>query len=48
MRAERGLLSTGAPAAPAIDETIDPDKYVCGPGDVLELNFWGSRTSSCA
>jgi protein involved in polysaccharide export with SLBB domain len=41
MRAERGLLSAGAPAAPAIDETIDPDKYVCGPGDVLELNFWG-------
>jgi hypothetical protein len=41
MRAERGLLSAGAPAAPVIDETIDPDKYVCGPGDVLELNFWG-------
>jgi protein involved in polysaccharide export with SLBB domain len=40
-RAERGLVSAGAPAAPAIDETIDPDKYVCGPGDVLELNFWG-------
>jgi protein involved in polysaccharide export with SLBB domain len=26
---------------PPIDEPIDPDKYVCGPGDVLELNFWG-------
>jgi len=41
MRGERGLLSVGAPAAPVIDETVDPDKYVCGPGDVLELNFWG-------
>jgi protein involved in polysaccharide export with SLBB domain len=41
MRPERGLLSAGAPAAPAIDEPLDPDKYVCGPGDVLELNFWG-------
>lgn len=31
-----------APAAmPAIDERVDPDRYVCGPGDVLELNFWG-------
>ncbi|HEX4381885.1 MAG TPA: polysaccharide biosynthesis/export family protein [Myxococcales bacterium] len=24
-----------------MDERIDPDKYVCGSGDVLELNFWG-------
>jgi protein involved in polysaccharide export with SLBB domain len=29
------------PLAPAIDEPVDPDKYLCGPGDVLELNFWG-------
>jgi polysaccharide biosynthesis/export protein len=38
VRADRGLLST---PAPAIDETVDPDRYVCGPGDVLDLNFWG-------
>jgi protein involved in polysaccharide export with SLBB domain len=24
-----------------IDEPLDPDEYVCGPGDVLELAFWG-------
>ncbi|WP_176062238.1 polysaccharide biosynthesis/export family protein [Anaeromyxobacter diazotrophicus] len=41
MRGERGLASAAAPVAPVIDETIDPDKYICGPGDVLELNFWG-------
>ncbi len=26
---------------PAVDEVVDPATYVCGPGDVLELNFWG-------
>ncbi|MGC3999862.1 MAG: SLBB domain-containing protein [Anaeromyxobacter sp.] len=25
----------------AIDEPLDPNKYVLGHGDVLELNFWG-------
>jgi len=42
-RAERGLLSQGTPPAPPIDEKIDPDKYVCGPGDIFELNFWGMQ-----
>ena len=41
MRVDRGPLGTGAPVLPVIDETVDPDRYVCGPGDVLELNFWG-------
>ena len=41
MRPERGPFGANAPAAPVIDETVDPDKYVLGPGDVLELNFWG-------
>jgi protein involved in polysaccharide export with SLBB domain len=34
----------GAPLArtlPPVDAAIDPDAYLCGPGDVLELNFWG-------
>jgi protein involved in polysaccharide export with SLBB domain len=26
---------------PPIDEPVDPDKYILGTGDVLELNFWG-------
>jgi protein involved in polysaccharide export with SLBB domain len=29
------------PTATPIDVPIDPDRYLCGPGDVLELNFWG-------
>jgi polysaccharide biosynthesis/export protein len=41
MRGDRGLLSGAGTAFPALDETIDPDRYVCGPGDILELNFWG-------
>lgn len=41
MRVERGIITQSTPGTPPIDEPIDPDKYVCGPGDVLELNFWG-------
>ena len=26
---------------PPLDAPLDPDHYVCGPGDLLELNFWG-------
>jgi polysaccharide export outer membrane protein len=25
----------------AVDEPVDPDRYVCGHGDVLTLDFWG-------
>jgi polysaccharide biosynthesis/export protein len=32
------------PTAPPIDEPIDADKYICGPGDVFELNFWGLQS----
>jgi protein involved in polysaccharide export with SLBB domain len=34
-----------APPAPpvSLEQPIDPDRYVCGPGDVLELNFWGQQ-----
>jgi protein involved in polysaccharide export with SLBB domain len=41
-------VGAGAPGAPAsttglppVDAAIDPNTYVCGPGDVLDLNFWG-------
>lgn len=30
----------------AIDEPVDPEKYVCGHGDVFELNFWGLQNLS--
>jgi protein involved in polysaccharide export with SLBB domain len=32
-------LPPGRP--PPLDAPLDPDSYVCGPGDVLDLNFWG-------
>lgn len=31
-------------AAPlALEAPVDPDTYICGPGDVFELNFWGQQ-----
>lgn len=41
VRGERPVLTAPGPGAPPVDELLDPDRYVCGPGDVLELNFWG-------
>jgi len=41
VRAERPVLSATMATSPAMDEPLDPHKYVCGNGDVLELNFWG-------
>lgn len=32
-----------APPPVSLEQPIDPDTYVCGPGDVLELNFWGQQ-----
>jgi protein involved in polysaccharide export with SLBB domain len=28
-------------ASQPVDEPLDPERYVLGPGDVLELHFWG-------
>ncbi|HZJ62436.1 MAG TPA: SLBB domain-containing protein [Kofleriaceae bacterium] len=28
---------------PSIEHPIDPRTYACGPGDVFELDFWGSQ-----
>lgn len=28
-----------------IDEPLDPERYVCGPGDVLQLELWGLQNS---
>jgi polysaccharide export outer membrane protein len=41
-RAERPVLAPALPQTP-VDEPIDPEKYVCAGGDVLELNFWGAQ-----
>jgi protein involved in polysaccharide export with SLBB domain len=41
-RAERTPATTAPPPGlPPVDVAVDPDAYVCGPGDVFELNFWG-------
>ena len=29
-----------------LEEPIDPEKYICGPGDEFQLNFWGRQNSS--
>jgi protein involved in polysaccharide export with SLBB domain len=42
MGAEAAAASAGA-APIAIETPIDPDAYLCGPGDQFELNFWGQQ-----
>lgn len=42
MGAEAAAASAGA-APVAIEAPIDPDAYICGPGDQFELNFWGQQ-----
>lgn len=32
-----------APAQIALEAPLDPTRYVCGPGDGFELNFWGQQ-----
>jgi len=36
-----GMSVPAISRTPPIDEPVDPDKYILGTGDVLELNFWG-------
>ena len=37
-------VATSSSAAPvAMEQPIDPDAYICGPGDQFELNFWGGQ-----
>jgi protein involved in polysaccharide export with SLBB domain len=41
---EAETAGTTTMAAPlSLDEPLDPNKYVCGPGDVFEINFWGQQ-----
>lgn len=35
--------ATSGPAPVSVEQPIDPATYVCGPGDVFELNFWGPQ-----
>src|SRR4051812_39321611 len=40
---ERPVLNPSALPALPLEEPIDPDKYICGRGDIFELNFWGRQ-----
>jgi protein involved in polysaccharide export with SLBB domain len=42
MGAENAATSTSPPPV-SIEQPIDPDAYICGAGDVFELNFWGQQ-----
>jgi protein involved in polysaccharide export with SLBB domain len=42
MGAEAEGISTSPPPI-SIEQPINPDAYICGPGDVFELNFWGRQ-----
>ena len=35
--------NTSPPASVPVDQPINPDEYVCGPGDVFEIVFWGKQ-----
>jgi protein involved in polysaccharide export with SLBB domain len=41
----RELVLPTTPTIPpvSVEQPIDPETYVCGPGDVFELEFWGSQ-----
>jgi len=44
--AEPPLAPVIVPTVPlpvSLEQPIDPDQYVCGAGDGLELNFWGQQ-----
>lgn len=40
--AERSGTSAAA-ASVSMEQPLDPDTYICGPGDVFELDFWGQQ-----
>src|SRR5438128_1516514 len=43
LQAERPVINpTAVPTLP-LEEPLDPDKYICGRGDIFELNFWGRQ-----
>jgi polysaccharide biosynthesis/export protein len=38
-----GAGTSSIAAAISLEHPVDPDSYVCGPGDVFELVFWGQQ-----
>ena len=41
LSAERPALNPGGVPTFPLEEPLDADQYICGRGDVFELNFWG-------
>jgi polysaccharide export outer membrane protein len=39
-----GHASRARPPFVPVEQPIDPDTYLCGPGDVFQLDFWGQQT----
>jgi polysaccharide biosynthesis/export protein len=37
------VASSARAASVALEQPLDPDAYICGPGDTFELNFWGQQ-----
>jgi protein involved in polysaccharide export with SLBB domain len=42
LKPDRLPTQVQVPAVP-LEGPLDPDRYLCGPGDVFELNFWGAQ-----
>jgi len=43
VQAERPVINPSGVSTLPLEEPLDPDKYICGRGDVFELNFWGRQ-----
>src|SRR5438132_5124361 len=43
VQAERPVINPSPVSTLPLEEPLDPDKYICGRGDVFELNFWGRQ-----
>src|SRR3982750_2479009 len=39
VQAERAVINPATVPTLPLEEPLDPDKYICGRGDVFELNF---------
>lgn len=43
LQAERPATNPYVVPILPLEEPLDPDKYICGRGDLFELNFWGRQ-----
>ena len=43
VQAERPVINPGSAPSLPLEQPLDPNTYMCGRGDVFELNFWGAQ-----